>query len=197
MTFTSLVQFLDQHAGVLALLALVAAWIIYRIDRWSERGGVIRGLVAELDMHGQWVGNQYGESHRGSWPDPDYLVFKLVTVAVDNAIARGPSLFLNRDLSTSLVMYRQVVGHFNQLIERLMAFQATPELWSPHPPAHVVAYAVGLIESVHIGGIGDGSLQGRAAAYVFYMQMTHQLSRERDSKILPVIWLVTGINCSR
>ena len=169
----SAAQFLDQHAGVFALLALVVAWLVYRIDRWSERRGVIRGLEAELDMHGAWVGNQYNESHRGTWPDPDYLVFKLVTVALDNAIARGPSLFLNRDLSITLVRYSQVVGHFNQLIDRLMAFQATPELWSPHPPAHMVAYAVGLIKSIHIGGIGDASMWQPASAYVFYMQVTN------------------------
>jgi len=128
-----MIQFLDEHAGVIALLALLVAWLVYRVDHWSERRGVIRGLEAELDMHGSWVGNQYCEKDRGSWPNPDYMVFKLSTVAVDNAIARGPSLFLNRDLSTSLIRYRQVVSHLNQLIDKQMAFQANPDLWAPNP----------------------------------------------------------------
>lgn len=194
MTFSSVIQFFDQHAGVLALLALVAAWLIYRIDRWSERRGVIRGLEAELTMHGQWVGNPYGEKDRGSWPNPDYMVFKLATVAVDNAIARGPSLFLDRHLSTSLIMYRQVVSHLNQLIDKQMAFQANPDLWGPSPPAHLVKSAAQLTESVHIQGIGDGSLQHPPAAFVFYKQVSHHLDLERDSKVLPLIWLVIGLN---
>jgi hypothetical protein len=193
-SFNSVVQFLDQHAGVLALLALVAAWIIFRIDRWSERRGVLRGVEAELAMHALWVGNQYSEKDRGSWPNPDYTVFKLATVAIDNAIARGPSLFLNRDLSTSLIMYRQVVSHFNQWIDKLMAFQANPELWVKTPSPDLVKSAVQLIEALHIAGIGDASLQHPPAAYLHYVQVTNQLQRENDSKVLPLIWLVIGIN---
>jgi len=29
---------------------------------------------------------------------------------------------------------------------------------------------------------------------VFYKQVTTQLSREKDTKVLPLIWLVTGLN---
>ena len=192
MAVSDSIQYLDQHAGVIALLALVVAWLVYRIDRWATRGGVIRGLAAELAMHGGWVSNQYGENSRGSWP-ASHVVYKLSTVAIDDAIIRGPSLFLNRDLDVTLVRYRQVVSHLNQLIESHMAFLANPGLYSAHPPAELVARAIRLVEVVHIEGIGVASAE-HPAAYVFYSQVTFQLSRERDSKVLPLIWLVTGIN---
>jgi hypothetical protein len=187
-------QFLDQHAGVLALVGLLVAWLIYRFDRWSIRRGVLHGLEAELRVHGQWVGNAYGEGDRGRWPNPDYMVFKLVTVATDDAIARGPGLFLNRDLPIALVNYRQVVGHVNQLIDKQMDFQSNPELYGPNPPARLVAAAVQMTESIHIQGIGDATLQHRPAAFLFYAQVMDRLSREGDSKVLPLIWLATGLN---
>ena len=187
-------QFLDLHAGVLALLALLLAWLLYRLDRWSQRSGVLRGLRVELDMHGRWVGNPYSETDRGSWPDPDYLVFKLVTVATDDAIARGPSLFLNPDLSAALINYRQVIGHFNQLIDKQMAFQANADLFSPQRPQYLVDAAVQMTESIHIQGIGDASLQHPPAAYLFYKQVVDLLDREHDAGMLAAIWFLTGRN---
>jgi len=51
-----------------------------------------------------------------------------------------------------------------------------------------------MTESVHIQGIGDGSLQHPAAAFVFYSQVTGQLAREKDAKVLPLFWLLIGFN---
>src|SRR5205814_1465672 len=82
----------------LALIGVLLVWVVYRASQWSERDGVIRGLEAELNMHQGWVGGAYSEDDRGSW-DADYMVYKLSTVAIDNAIARGPGLFINRDLT--------------------------------------------------------------------------------------------------
>ena len=188
------IQLLDQHAGVLGFAALLVAWLLYRLDRSTQRSGVLRGLEVELEMHGRWVSNPYNESDRGSWPDPDYLVFKLVTVATDDAIARGPSLFLSRDLSAALINYRQVIGHLNQLIDKQMDFQANPELYDPHRPQYLVDAAVQMTESIHIQGIGDASLQHPPAAYLFYEQLMDRLGRERDAPKLAAVWCVTGLN---
>lgn len=191
----ALVQLLDKHAGVLALVALILAWLLYRLDRWRQRSGVLRGLNAELAMHGMWVGHPYSERDRGSWPDPDYLVYKLVTVATDDAITRGPGLFLNPLLSTALIAYRQVIGHFNQLIDKQMDFQGNVELYGLPRRQDLVDAAVQMTESIHIQGIGDASLEHPAAAFVFYNQVVTQLGLERD--VAPtgvVLWFVSGLN---
>ena len=179
---------------LLAVAGIIVAWIIYRAGPWNERRGVIRGLEAELDMHGTWVGSPYGDNDRGSWPNPDYMVYKLATVATDNAIARGPSLFLNTDLTIILVRYRQVVGHLNQLIDKAMDFQANPELWDGSAPPDMVKSAIQLIESIHIQGIGDLTLAYPAGAHAFYKIVMTQLDLEKKTKVLPVIWALTGIN---
>jgi hypothetical protein len=97
----------------LAVLGLVVAWLVYRADRWSERQGVLLALESELNMHRLWFRNPYGPETIGSWSEPDYMVFKASAVALDNAIVRGPSLFLNTGLPISLIGYRQVVSAFN------------------------------------------------------------------------------------
>src|SRR5207249_1688527 len=136
-------------------------------------------------MHEGWVGNAYGEDSRGSW-DADYMVYKLSTVAIDNGIARGPGLFLNRDLTVILVRYRQVVGHLNQLIDKATDFQVVAELWrNPRPPDQVKA-AQQLVESVHIQGIGDASLQHKPAAHLFFKLVMEQVRLEKDSHILRI-----------
>jgi hypothetical protein len=178
----------------LALFAVLVAWIVYRAGQWNERQGVIRGLEAELKMHGQWVGKPYGEKDRGSW-DPDYMVFKLSTVATDNAIARGPGLFLNSNLTVILVSYRQVVAHLNQIIDKTTDFQVVAELWRDPRPADQVTAAKQLVDSVHIQGIGDDSgLQQKPAAHFFFKQVLEQLRLENDSRALRVMWAITGLN---
>jgi hypothetical protein len=171
-------------------------WLVYRAGQWNERQGVIRGLEAELSMHAQWVDKPYREKDRGSW-DPDYMVFKLSTVAIDNAIARGPGLFLNRNLTVILVSYRQVVGHLNQLIDKATDFQVVAELWHDPRPADQVTAAKQLVDSVHIQGIGDDlGLQQKPAAHFFFKMVMEQLRLENDSRALRVVWAITALNVS-
>jgi len=177
------------------ILGAAFVWLVYRAGQWNERQGVIRGLEAELDMHGRWVGTQYFEKDRGHW-DADYVVFKLSTVATDNAIVRGPGLFLNRDLTVALVSYRQVVGHVNQLIDKATDFQVVAELWRKARPAEQVAAAQQLVESVHIAGIGNETLEQKPAAYVFFKMVMQQLRLEHQSRALAVLWAVFGLNFS-
>jgi hypothetical protein len=144
-------------------------------------------------MHRRIVGNAYGEKDRGSW-NPDYLVFKLVTVATDNAIARGPGLFLNRDLTTALVSYRQVIGHLNQLIDKATDFQVVAELWRSPQPADQVLAAKQLVESVHIVGIGNEGLEQKPAAFQFFKLVTEQLRIENESRVIRWTWAITAVN---
>src|ERR1700737_3573611 len=177
-----------------ALVGVAIIWVVYRIGQWNERRGVIRGLENELEMHGNWVGIPRGPRKRGPFTDPGYMVFKLATVAVDNAIARGPSLFLNRDLTPGLVRYRQVVSHLNQLIEMTINPQANAELWSTTPPpAALVQKAIQYVEAVHIDGIGDMASHP-PAAHAFFRGVMDELDRERDSKVLPISGAATSLN---
>ena len=99
------------------LVALLAAWIVFRLQRREKREGVLSALIAELQMHEAWVGNN--RYPKDSWANTaakwwggmqpgkvDNVVYKLSTVAIDSAIQGGPSLFINRALLRSLVNYR-------------------------------------------------------------------------------------------
>lgn len=176
----------------LALLGVLVAWLVYRFDRWSERRGVLTALENELELHRIWVGNAYGVSKRGSWTNPAEMVFKLATVAVDNAIVRGPSLFLNRDLGARLVGYRQVASHMNQLIDQAIAVQSNAEVWVAHPHPELLARLLGMIEAIHLQGIGD--LNPPFAAHWHFQRVVTEMNREKRSKVLPFIWAVTGVN---
>ncbi len=180
----------------LALIGVLLVWVVYRAGQWSERQGVIRGLEAELKMHGSWVGTAYSERDRGTWRDPDYMVYKLATVAVDNAIARGPGLFVNDGLTVTLVRYRQVVSHLNQLIDKTTDFQVAADIWRPPPSREEVRAAIQLIESVHIQGIGDASLAQPAGAHAYFRLVTEQLRLETGARLLPILWAITGLNFS-
>ncbi len=179
---------------VIALVGVVIAWWVYRSDRWNTRDAILRSLGAELTLHSAWVGTEYPGTKRGSWTDPSYLVHRLGTVALDEAIVRGPGILFNPQLLPNLVVYRQVLTHFNQLIDQAMAFQATPELWQPHPPKYVVDHMLELIEAVHIAGIGDSSKQ--KAAHWFYKQAVEALGTEMDDRAVSIAWAITGVNFS-
>jgi hypothetical protein len=110
------------------VVALLAAWIVYRLQRREEREGVLSGLIAELQLQEDWVG--HAGYPAGSWKDhspkwwadaADALVYKLSTVATDNAIQVGPSLFINRDLVRALVQYRQRANQLNQVVDDMAA----------------------------------------------------------------------------
>ena len=177
----------------LALGSVVVVWTVYRMERWNTRGAVIEGLRYELAMHKLWVGTAYPPQGQ-SWSDESYLVHRLGTVATDDAIVRGPGVFLNPQVGIKLVVYRQTVTHVNQLIDQAMAFQATPALWQQNPPNHVRAHMLQLIEAVHVAGIGD-DVQNKAAHWHFG-QLEAELLREMNLRALPAVWAVTGVNVS-
>jgi hypothetical protein len=175
-----------------ALIAVVVAWLVFRIDRWDAREGLIRALETELAMHRLWVGSPYRADSVGTWPQPDYMVFKLATVAVDEGIVRGGSLFTNPGLVISLVGYRQAASNLTQLIDKAMYFQANPELWVKDPPDALVEYMVKLTEAIHIQGIGDDEL--RVGAHAHYRQVLAELKRERESRLLPAVWFLSSLH---
>jgi hypothetical protein len=185
-----------MNAWLPVILGAAFVWLVYRAGQWNERQSIIHGLEAELALHGKWVGTPYTEDDRGSW-DANYMVFKLSTVAVDNAITRGPGLFLNPNLTVTLVSYRQVIGHLNQTIDKATDFQVAAELWRNPAPAEQVAAAKQLVDSVHIVGIGaDEGLQQKPAAHAFFTIVNTQLGLDQESRALAVLWVVFGINFS-
>jgi hypothetical protein len=191
----ALAQFWNQltPAEKVALLGALIVWVVYRADRWTQRRGLIDGVARELTLHKAWIGTPYPPSMKGSWTDPSHMPYKLWTVAVDDAIIRGPSLFLNRDLNSDLIVYRQIIGHYNQLVDQLMAFQASPLLWVPNAQqAGLEAHTITLIEAVHLLGIGD--VANSKAAHWAYLEVGDELGREQTTKILPIIWAIIGIN---
>jgi hypothetical protein len=114
-------------AGVLLTwIGVLIAWLVYRGGKASQRKGVIAALRQELTLHAMWARGPYTKGvtqpEQEWWRrySPRGTVFKLTTVATDSAIANGPDLFLNRQLLVALVEYRQVVNHFNQLVDRAM-----------------------------------------------------------------------------
>ena len=188
------VHFWDQLTGgeKIALLGVVIVWVVYRADRRSQRNGLMKGVASEMSLHKRWVGDPYPPAKKPTF-DPTHMPFKLGTVAIDDAIVRGPSLFLNGDLSSSLVIYRQVIGHYNQLVDQLMEFQSTPELWVPGPQKQALTdHVLELIEAIHIVGIGD--LANMKAAHAGYKVAGDELGREQRTKILPIIWVAIGLN---
>jgi hypothetical protein len=181
-----------MNVGVLALLGVLVVWAVFRLDRWGQRTAVLEGLRNELSLHKAWVGTAYPGTMHGTWTDPSYLVHKLGTVAIDDAIVRGPGALLNPQLRINLVVYRQVVGQFNQLIDQAMLFQANAELWRANPPPAISARMIELIEAVHIAGIGD--LNAQKAAHWYFMQTETELLHELKYRGLPIVWAVTGLN---
>src|SRR3989442_13075340 len=130
--------------AIALIVALLAAWVVYRLQRREEREGVLSALIAELQMHEAWVGNKGypNDSWANSAPKwwggmqpgkVDNVVYKLSTVATDSAIQVGPSLFINRALVRALVNYRQRAQQLNQMIDDMAAFRAKAELWLPPP----------------------------------------------------------------
>ena len=82
------------------LVALVAAWIAYRLQRGEEGEGVLRHWSQSLSCReyprGVWTAG-YSARWWGEPRDWHTVVYKLSTVATDNAIQVGPSLFINQD----------------------------------------------------------------------------------------------------
>lgn len=174
------------------VIALLAAWVVYRFQRREEREGVLSALIAELKLHEDWVGKR--GYHQGWWAQfraewwgdlDDKLVYKLSMVATDNAIQVGPALFINRELVRALVNYRQRAQQLNQLIDDMAAFRATGELWVRPYDQHSEAVfgslrgrLDGLAGGMHEVGIGDEAGDG---ANHHYHALRRALRTERTS----------------
>jgi len=158
--------------AIALLVALLATWVVYRLQRREERAGVLSGLIAELELHELWVGGTGypAGGWTGRWwgipPNWSTVVYKLSTVATDNAIQEGPSLFINQDLVRALVHYRQRAHQVNQLIDDMAAFRATPELWVPSSRQEALRQQLDVLAAMlHEGGIGDRASSGANRQY--------------------------------
>jgi hypothetical protein len=159
-------------------IALLAAWIVYRLQRREEREGVLAALSAELALHDLWVGGNGYTAWSHSWwslgsssgvEDWHKIVYKLSTVATDNAIQVGPSLFINQGLVATLVQYRQRASQFNQLIDDVAAFRASPQLWLPSKELGSLRTQLEtLVAMVHLSGIADRSVYPYGANAAFH-----------------------------
>lgn len=182
---------------ILAILSVLVVWVVYRLDRWNVRRAVLEGLTYELSVHNRWVGEgkEYTKDMRGQWKEKTYLVHRLGTVAIDDAIVRGPEILVNRQLRINLVVYRQVLTHFNQLIDQAMAFQAAPDLWVAKPSSDIENHMFELLEAVHIAGIGASAHGENKAAHWYFMQVVPELEREQVKlRVWARLWGVTGFD---
>jgi hypothetical protein len=196
----SLVQSWWSDAGsffIALVVALAAAWVIYRLQKREERNGVLAALDAELSLYEAWVGGDgykpgmwaRGYSERW-WGGPkgaiDKVVYKISTVATDSAIALGPSLFMNRALVRALVNYRQRAQQLNQLIDDMSAFRTDQAaLYLPADDHAAIAardalraQLDGLAGMVHEGGIGSENTDG---ANRHYRAVRDALRREQGA----------------
>jgi hypothetical protein len=195
----------DNAATLVAIAAIVAAWLIYRQQQATERQGLVEAVFAELRLHSAWVGSSY---ELLCWPPKDIwwsreqmatrqpvpLVNRLSTVATDAAIDRGPAMFINPSLVLALVGYRQRVGQFNQLIDNAMAFQASPELWEKGAAGELWDHFAWITAWIHWVGIGGapGSSNGDGA-HAHYAAAIVQLERERRAGRYPrFMWFWLG-----
>lgn len=175
-------------------LTILAAWIIYRVGVWNERNNILEGIKKEIDLHKSWVGNPYYDGvipQNSNWHHKNYVVFKLSTVAIDNAIEKGPGIFLNNNLLNQLIGYRQQINQFNQLIDVAMMFQSNSELWKSKPDKSLELRMVEVTEQIHWYGINNSN---KPFAYRYFKSVTKELKLERESKVLPIIWLLLNIN---
>lgn len=180
------------NTNLIALAAIVITWLTYRFGIWSKRNSILSSIQKELELHKGWVGTEYTTkvSYDPSWKQLGYVVFKISTIAIDNAISQGSDVFLNKDLLESLIGYRQRVIQFNQLIDETMEFQSNPELWK-NPTKKLKDRMHDLTCQVHWYGIGDSK---QPLTYTYFQLTKYNLQKELDSKIIPIIWLITNVN---
>lgn len=178
---------------LLAILGIVVAWWIYRSQQSAARRGVLDGLTAELSLHASWVGHSYRFEE---WPSADTwwskeelaklapvpLVNRLSTVAIDAAIAQGPSLFINPQLVFALVQYRQRAEQLNQLIDNATGVQQSPDLWLKTPNSELMEHFAQVTAWIHWIGIGTlNDRINRDGAHRHFVAAALQLERERSA----------------
>ena len=203
------VSWLGANAGVLlALVAILVAWWIYRSQQSGERRGVLDGVDAELRLHASWVSAPY---QFDCWPSSDTwwakerlsdlsnrqpvpLVNRLSTVAIDAAIAQGPALFINPQLVYALVQYRQRAEQLNQLIDNAMSFQSSTELWKDRPVPELIEHFAFATAWIHWIGIGSlNNPENRDGAHRHFVIAAIELEREKNAGWLPrLAWFCYG-----
>lgn len=183
-TIKYIVNFIDNHPA----LAIVSAWLVYRIGVWNERSNVIKALEVELLFHRNWINRPYPSAE----PNPESLVYKLATTAIDNAIERGAGLFLNNQLVGSLVGYRQAINNFNQIADAVQSLKINIDSANLAViPDFLTQRKKELVTKLHTEGIGD---LNKPAAYSKFELLKEEIQKEKDSKVLPIIWFISNIN---
>lgn len=184
--------FFDKHPVV----ALFAAWIIYRLGPWNERKNTLRSLDTELSIHKEWMGTPYSTINDISdFSDIRRQVFKLSTTAIDNAISKGSGLFLNTSLTNSLIEYKQLVYNFNQTVDSSNALRSSPELWDGKDPnipdTPLKKRVIEVMKLIHTKGIGNTSNQ---AGHAYFLKLTEEITNEKQTFILLWLWFLLGVN---
>lgn len=192
----SLIEKIGNHPGLSIILTAIIAWLVYRIGVWNERKSVLRAIQAELDeSHQYWLRTSWPESRREEITGFKAFVFKIETTAINGAISRGGSLFLNNNLINVLVGYKQAISNLNQLIESSHQFQSNVELWDENEQSEGIKNrGIELQQRLHISGIGDSD---KGAAHSKYQNVRTEINKEKNSKALPIIWLLTGLSFFR
>jgi hypothetical protein len=181
---------LDWPTRIVAI-GVVTAWWIYRLGQSSQRAGVIQALRKELGMHSNWFATEHPNEvvpNGQGWERLTYGIYRLSTVAVDNAITQGPGLFLSQELTTLLVGYRQMVHHFNQLNETASSLQI--EVASGRPSEYLIQRFLTQTQKVHWLGIGDRF--SHSAHYYFY-ETVQELMVETRAPFSWCVWFVAGL----
>lgn len=183
--------------GSSVIITAIVAWIIYRLGIWHTRGSVLNAIQAELDEGVQsWLSTDWQDSRSQEIrEDKEFLrkiVFKIESVAIDNSIATGGSLFTNPELIKALVSAKQAISNFNQGVDLHHNFLSNAEVWDSIKP-EIKQRAKDLLVVVQklIGGENDG--QARTA----YLSLRKELEKEKNSKVVSFIWLLTGLNFFR
>ena len=183
--------------GSSVIITAVVAWIIYRLGIWHTRGSVLNAIQAELDEGVQsWLSTDWTDSRSQEIrEDKEFLrkiVFKIESIAIDNSIATGGSLFINPELIKALASAKQALSNFNQGVDLHHNFLSNAEVWDSVKP-ELKKRAEDLLVVIHklIGGEYDG--QARTA----YLSLRKELEKEKNSKVVPFIWLLTGLNFFR
>jgi hypothetical protein len=180
---------------LLAVAAIVTAWLTYRAQQDSARRGVLDAVDVETRMFAAWLATSYdaGVVRASDWWSPTNLieafesrrqpvqtVNRLSTVAVDNAITQGPTLFINPQLVQALVHYRQRVEQLNQLIDNATVLQQAAELWKRPLDEDLFKHFALATAWIHWIGIGTGRPErGNAdGAHKYFVLVRVELERE-------------------
>lgn len=201
---------LETNVGsILAIVAIVAAWLIYRAQRSSARRGVLDAVDAELRLHAAWLLAEYDA---GVWPadawwsrsnlidafeagsQPVMTVNRLSTVAIDNAIAQGPALFINPRLVFALVQYRQRIEQLNQLIDNATVLQQASEIWRKPVDYDLVEHFAMAVAWIHWIGIGTMTPRGnRDGSHTYFIMSRVELEREMGAgRFARWAWFTVG-----